>query len=282
MNTAPLLRFARRLAHLTFHHVLSPLGPPLRNFAIRFGPPLLVVTAIGALAYRQGRVDAYADIAAARATALAPAELSASSAEIGNHRVNIAWLPETVEPWIPLIEEASEKHGVAADLIAIVLLVESGGNPAAMSPSGAVGLMQVMPPTGEYIAGARKIKDYTLAAPETNIDFGAWYLAEQLRAFGLPTDGPDWHESVDRAAVAYNAGPGHIKAHLDTGRALYNEAARYQDWVGGMWRERAVDESDTYERWWEAGGRRLVEAAQVTQDVLPELPDLRIAARGRR
>ena len=282
MTTAPLWSFTRRVAGMLHRHLWSPLWPLLRGIGLRYGPIALLVVAVAGLAYRQGRSDAYEDIAAARATALAPVSAQADAAEAGNHRVAISWLPETVGPWVPLIEEASEEHGVAADLIAIVLLVESGGNPSAKSSAGAIGLMQVMPATGEYIATKRKISNYTLSQPETNIDFGAWYLAEQLRAFGLPSDGPGWHESVDRAAVAYNAGPGHIKAHLDTGRALYNEAARYQDWVGGMWRERAADESETYERWWKAGGRRLVEAAEVAHGHEPELPDLRLAARGRR
>jgi len=59
--------------------------------------------------------------------------------------------PEDVRRWCYLIETASVEHGLPADLIAAVILQESGGNPDAYSKSGAVGLMQVMPRDG--IAG---------------------------------------------------------------------------------------------------------------------------------
>ncbi len=281
MTGSGFRRAARRGALFVYDYVLRPLAPSLGRLAHRMAPLLALVLVLGlvaAIAYTRGRSDAYANIAAARATALAPSEAAMEIVE-GDDTVRIAWLPKTMDRWIETVEKASREHGVAADLIAIVMLVESGGNPEARSPSGAVGLMQVMPATGEYIARARGLGSFTLDEPETNIDFGAWYLAQQLGSFGVPTDGPEWHESVDRAAVAYNAGPGHIKAHLDTGRALYAEAARYREWVGGMWRERAEEGSDTYLRWWAAGGRRLVEEAEAGR--AQQQPDLRLIARDR-
>ncbi len=177
--------------------------------------------------------------------------------------VTISWLPDTVVAWRATIEAAAARHGVDGDLIAILILVESGGNPDALSPSGARGLMQVMPGTGRDIATRRGVRGFTtddLNDPELNIDFGAWYIAEQLRAFG-PAQDVDWQRGVELAASAYNGGPAHVGQHLTTGQPLFAETTRYQRWVGGMWSERAVGSSATYSAWWNAGGRRLVEIA---------------------
>lgn len=173
----------------------------------------------------------------------------------------IPWLPQTVARWKPDILAAAKTHGVDPALVAIVMLVESGGGPQAVSPSGATGLMQVMPGTGADIARQRGIAAYQLAEPATNIDFGAWYLARQLQAFGVTQGDPDWQQSVELAAAAYNGGPGSVQ-RLQAGGSLPNETARYRQWVGGMWRERSAPSSATFDAWWQAGGARLVAAAE--------------------
>ncbi len=178
--------------------------------------------------------------------------------------IDIAWLPATIHPWTDSFLAAGQKHGVDPSLLAIIALVESGGNPVARSGSGALGLMQVMPATGADIARWRGIQGFDaqqLLDPETNIDFGAWYLAQQLGSFGSADD-PDWQRSVELAASAYNGGPGTVQAFLGSGRAMPNETQRYRHWVGGMWRERAAASSSTFESWLQAGGSRLVAAAE--------------------
>ncbi|MCB9176070.1 MAG: lytic transglycosylase domain-containing protein [Caldilineae bacterium] len=193
-----------------------------------------------------------------------PAEASQSLAasSLPEQDLGIAWLPATVSRWSGLLDEAATRHAVDPQLLAIVMLVESGGDPGAGSPAGALGLMQVMPSTAAGIAAARGL-DWSgadaLYDPETAIDFGAWYLAQQLASFGSAAD-PDWQRSVELAATAYNGGPGSVTRHL-AGGALPAESARYRDWVGGMWRERSLPESPTFAAWWAAGGQRLVEAA---------------------
>ena len=176
----------------------------------------------------------------------------------------ISWLPDTVQRWMPSIEAAAREHNVDPELVAIVILVESGGNPTAVSPSGAIGLMQIMPGTGLDIATRRGIVGFTtqqLTDPVTNIDFGAWYLREMLRSFGVPND-PDWQRSVETAAAAYNGGPGHVGQHLTTGQPLAAESSRYRAWVGGMWRERGLGSSITLAAWLDAGGQRLIDSAR--------------------
>jgi soluble lytic murein transglycosylase len=158
---------------------------------------------------------------------------------------------------------------VDPELLAIVALVESGGDPSAGSSAGARGLMQVMPATASEIARERGIRDFDadrLTDPGLSIDFGAYYLAQMLRRFGRPSD-PDWLESVTLAASAYNGGPNLVSRWVDGLASLPEETQRYRNWVGGMWAERREAQSPTYEAWLAAGGRRLVDPAPVRPDL---------------
>lgn len=173
------------------------------------------------------------------------------------------WLPQSVTRWDTLIASAAERHAVDPALVAIVVLVESGGNPMAVSPAGATGLMQVMPLTAGDIARNRGLGPFDVARlrdPAVCVDFGTWYLSKQLLAFGI-SDDPDWQTSVERAAAAYNGGPGTAGQWL-RGGALPGETAAYVRWVGGMWRERGEPTSPTYNAWLAAGGAALVDQAR--------------------
>jgi len=172
--------------------------------------------------------------------------------------IDIAWLPEPVARHRPALLVAAARHGVDPELLAIVTLVESGGYTRATSPSGARGLMQIMPSTGEVIASERALQGHTserLYAPAYNVDFGAWYLAEQLREFGTG----DRDETVELAAAAYNGGPGRLRRFLADAGTQSDQTTRYRQWVRGMWEERDRPASPTYATWYEAGGHRLVD-----------------------
>lgn len=176
----------------------------------------------------------------------------------------IGWLPATVTRWWPAIQRAAAKHAVDPDLVAIVVLVESGGDPLARSQAGATGLMQLMPATAAELAtraGVQHFDASMLTDPELNLDLGSSYLAQQLAAFGTASD-PDWQRSVELAAAAYNGGPGMVAAVSRGERGMPAETRSYVSWVGGMWRERSAPESSTFSRWWWAGGQRLVAAAE--------------------
>ena len=71
-----------------------------------------------------------------------PGEVNASGCAIS------ASYPESIQQWCELISTAASQYGLDANLIAAVMLQESGGSPDAYSASGAVGLLQVMPTDG--------------------------------------------------------------------------------------------------------------------------------------
>ncbi len=104
-----------------------------------------------------------------------------------------------VRRYEPLIRQAALRHRLDPQLVKAVVAVESGFEPSAVSPKGAVGLMQVLPATGERYgvrADRKKTVDAKLADPVLNLEIGTRYLADLHRMF--PT--------VPLALAAYNAG----------------------------------------------------------------------------
>ena len=105
----------------------------------------------------------------------------------------------------PLLHEASKTHGIDYSLLKALIVTESGFNPNAVSPKGAVGLMQLIPPTAQRY-GVTAAKGGTieekLTDPKTNIKAGARYLADLMRKF------PGRLELV---LAAYNAGEGAVQ-----------------------------------------------------------------------
>lgn len=99
-------------------------------------------------------------------------------------------------PYGDLIRSTAQRYKVDSLLIASMVEAESGFNPYAISPQGALGLMQIMPET----ANPYSVDD--LLEPAVNIDLGARYLAKLLREF----DG-----DVALALAGYNSGPGNVR-----------------------------------------------------------------------
>ena len=104
-----------------------------------------------------------------------------------------------------LLREASVKHGIDYELLQALIATESGFNSQAVSPKGAVGLMQLIPPTAERY-GVRATKDSTvhkkLTDPKTNIRAGSSYLSDLIAMFP---------GQLELAIAAYNAGEGAVQ-----------------------------------------------------------------------
>lgn len=153
---------------------------------------------------------ALAATATAAVTATAPGAAWAPTVGVS------ADVPASVAQWAPLITEAAGKHGVPVRLLGCMMGQESTGRLGAVSPKGALGLMQVMPATAVEIATERgMLAEHSTGRLQTdpayNVDLGAYYVAKQYRLYG------DW----TLALVAYNGGGGAV--------AKYRAGAPYRE-----------------------------------------------------
>lgn len=115
--------------------------------------------------------------------------------------------PRTIEE---IVADAAHKYAVPRSLVRAVARAESAMNPAAVSPKGAQGVMQLMPGTARELG----VKDAFDAAE--NIDAGVRLLRQLLEKY----DG-----RVAEALAAYNAGPGAVARHK--GVPPYRETRGY-------------------------------------------------------
>jgi soluble lytic murein transglycosylase-like protein len=97
-----------------------------------------------------------------------------------------------------VIHAAAERYGVDTRLVEAIVQVESAGNPTAVSPKGARGLMQLMPERAQEL-GVRDSFD-----PLQNVDGGVRHMRDLLQRFG---------GDVTLALAAYNAGEAAVRAH---------------------------------------------------------------------
>lgn len=104
-----------------------------------------------------------------------------------------------------LLREASLTHGIDYELLQALIATESGFNSQAVSPKGAVGLMQLIPPTAARY-GVRADKNAPiqkkLTDPRTNIRAGSSYLSDLIELFP---------GQLELAIAAYNAGEGAVQ-----------------------------------------------------------------------
>lgn len=134
--------------------------------------------------------------------------------------VGSAAAADPIDVWRPYVAEASSRFGVPPAWIERVVRVESGGHTTLSgrpirSRAGAIGLMQLMPPTWTDMRDT-----YGLGAdpddPRNNILAGTAYLRAMYDRFGYPG-----------LFLAYNAGPARYADHLATGKTLPAETIAY-------------------------------------------------------
>ena len=118
--------------------------------------------------------------------------------------------PQSDQSPAQLADDAADRYGLPRSLIRSVMSAESGGNPRAVSPKGAIGLMQLMP-------GTAKVLGVNPADPAQNMDAGVRYLRDLLVLY-------DGH--LRHALAAYNAGPGAVEKY-NGNLPPYRETLRY-------------------------------------------------------
>ncbi len=109
-----------------------------------------------------------------------------------------------------MLVETAQKYGVNSDLVLALANAESGYRADAVSPVGAVGVMQLMPETASGLGVADSFD------PKQNIDGGVRYLKQMLEMFG---------GDQSKALAAYNAGPGAVQKY--GGIPPYSETQAY-------------------------------------------------------
>lgn len=124
-----------------------------------------------------------------------------------NKKQSISYDKDSVQG---MLVEAAKKHGVDSDLVLSLANAESGYRSDAVSPVGAVGVMQLMPETAKDL-GVNDSFD-----PKQNIDGGVRYLKQMLDMFG---------GDKEKALAAYNAGPGAVQQY--GGVPPYSETQAY-------------------------------------------------------
>lgn len=140
------------------------------------------------------------------ATGIAPVDVWAQDAPVARL--------EASDPFDVPIAEAAQRFGIPRSWIRAVMRAESAVDATAVSPKGAMGLMQIMPETWAELRRRHHLGDDPFD-PWDNILAGAAYLRELNDRYGAPG-----------LLAAYNAGPARYEAYL-AGRPLPAETRTY-------------------------------------------------------
>ena len=109
------------------------------------------------------------------------------------------------------IVKFSQSHNLDPSMVGAMIFVESRFNPEVVSHKGAMGLMQIMPSTGQWVAAELREADFSpdaLLDPIQNLKVGIWYLAYLKRLY----QGNDY-----LALASYNAGHGNVSQWIHDG-----------------------------------------------------------------
>lgn len=140
---------------------------------------------------------------------LVSADIASMRATRNENKTKRHSLATDIDDTAAMIEAAAKKYNVDARLVSAVAETESNGNQDAISPAGAIGVMQLMPST----AASLGVDPYD---KRQNIEGGAKYIRQMLDTFG---------GDVQKAVAAYNAGPQAVKDY--GGIPPYRETQNY-------------------------------------------------------
>ena len=212
---SPLCRWLHRLLHSSFHSLFHSVFPSV------FLALVLSAVSASARANLYGYVDeqGVAHLATEKIDAryklfarVQGLQSSVPAADAVENRERVRRLSQhpSMKKFEPLLKAASKEFAVDSALLKAVMAAESGFDPGAVSPKGAVGLMQVMPATAERygLRGDRnKTLEEKLADPATNIRLGTRVLRDLQRRFP---------ERQDLVLASYNAGEGAVQQYKNT------------------------------------------------------------------
>jgi soluble lytic murein transglycosylase-like protein len=136
---------------------------------------------------------------------VAPAAVAMAAAVEAPARSIVAESPTPLE----LADAAADRYGLPRVLVRSVMAAESGFEPLAISPKGAIGLMQLMPGTAQVLGADPH-------DPAQNVDAGTRYLRDLLEKYNY---------GLRHALAAYNAGPGAVEKY--NGVPPYRETIEY-------------------------------------------------------
>lgn len=172
------------------------------------------------MGYRAGRASRVLPalsmllIAGGVVLAPAPAAMADPSVRVARPTRVAETIPST-DAWSGPVAEAARRFDIPERWIRAVMAAESDSDPFAVSPKGAMGLMQIMPATWEELRDRYGLGEDAFD-PRDNILAGAAYLAELFDLYGSPG-----------FLAAYNAGPGRFERHLVSDEVLPAETVAY-------------------------------------------------------
>ena len=118
--------------------------------------------------------------------------------QIDTSHLKLRTVRESLEPWQSFISRYSSQYGVDPYLMSAILYAESKGDPYRISRDGALGLMQIMPSTADFLGFDNVLE------PEENIRAGAKYISMLMDRYELT-----------HTLWAWNAGPSRVqRRHL--------------------------------------------------------------------
>jgi len=166
---------------------------------------------------RDGRADAVRRLAMAGLLALVLAGLGIYVVETEPRWYERVRYPLRYEE---IITGHAANYRLEPQLLAAMIYQESKFEAAARSSSGAVGLMQLLPETGQGIAdrtGGNSWRPEDLLNPELNVRYGAWYLRHLLDKYG----------DEELALAAYNAGQANVDRWRERGVGIQFDETRH-------------------------------------------------------
>ena len=136
---------------------------------------------------------------------------------------NNHWLGRLIYPieYQDEINASASQNNVDPHLISAIIRVESNYTANKVSKKGAIGLMQIMPDTAQWVAEQSKFSGPIvdqLTIPLTNIQIGSWYVNSLQRLYEQKLANMTLNiDQIALVAAAYNAGPGNVSKWIDQG-----------------------------------------------------------------